>query len=246
MLQSISHPTLTIRIHAGFNADACLAGLLALSDNRFFSAQELLEARFPESTAKLLFEPVSVNHIAGHQVRFELPHEHVHRTLTDIASIYDRSALSEAARATADVIWTTIAQAEAHVHNADIAQVHFHEVGRMSNILAIGLIAELFIAMDPARIVASPLPMGDGSIRCAHGTVPNPAPATLAMLDGVAVCGWRGQGEPVTPTGLAILKGLQAQFGAWPTMVVKKHATVYAAGKYFDGVPNGTIFALGE
>ena len=246
MLQSISHPTLTIRIHAGFNAERLSRRIASTVRQSFLLRPGTTRGEVSGIDRQASFEPVSVNHIAGHQVRFELPHEHVHRTLTDIASIYDRSALSEAARATADVIWTTIAQAEAHVHNADIAQVHFHEVGRMSNILAIGLIAELFIAMDPARIVASPLPIGDGSIRCAHGTVPNPAPATLAMLDGVAVCGWRGQGEPVTPTGLAILKGLQAQFGAWPTMVVKKHATVYAAEKYFDGVPNGTIFALGE
>ena len=135
--------------------------------------------------------------------------------------------------------------AEARVHNSPLESVHFHEVGRMTNILAVGLIAEMFTSINPAAFVASPLPLADGTVRCAHGAVPNPAPATLAQLEGVAVRPYNGTGETVTPTGVAILKGLGAQFGPWPEMYVKRQVTAFAPGKTFEGA-NGLVFALGQ
>lgn len=105
-----------------------------------------------------------------------------------------------------------MASAEARVHNSPLESVHFHEVGRMTNILSVGLIAEIFTSVNPVAFIASPLPLADGMVRCAHGAVPNPAPATLAQLEGVAVRPYNGTGETVTPTGVAILKGLGAQF----------------------------------
>ena len=92
----------------------------------------------------------------------------------------------------------------------------------------------------------SPVPLTDGLVHCAHGAVPNPAPSLFAMLKDVPVTAFAGTGEAVTPTGLAILKGLGAQFGPWPTMTVRKNFTAYAPGKVFAGAPNGLLFALGE
>lgn len=238
---------LTARIHAGLNANSFLAGLLAVSGaTKFMSAQEFLESKFPESNSKLFFEPLSIEHIAGFTCRFETPHEHVHRHPADIAAIYEKSNLSEGALFWAGRIWQTLSQAEARVHGVAADEVHFHEVGRMSNILAVGLIAELFQALNPAQFVCSPIPIGDGTVMCAHGLVPNPAPATLAMLDGVAVRSYCGTGEAVTPTGLAIVLGLGATFGGWPEMVISKHVTAFVPNKVFENSANGTIFALGS
>lgn len=247
MLDLTDRPILTVRIHAGLNAASFLAGLLAVTGaTKFMTAQEFLESKFPQTPCKLFFEPTAVQHIAGFTCRFETPHEHVHRTPADIDAIYAASSLSDDARALAKQIWTTVSSAEARVHGVTIDEVHFHEVGRMSNILAIGLIAELFSTLNPAQFVASSIPVGDGEVMCAHGVVTNPAPAMLAMLDGVTVRPYTGSGEPVTPTGLAILLGLGVQFGGWPEMTVTKHVTAFAPGKFFEGSANGTIFALGS
>ena len=137
-----------------------------------------------------------------------------------------------------------LSEGEAGVHGMPVEHVHFHEVGRMANVLAVGLIAEWMTTLRPARLVVSPIPLGDGAIQCAHGTIPYPAPALFSMLDGVPVRAWAGDGEAVTPTGLAVLKGLGAEFGGWPAMTITKRATVFT-DKYFENVPNGALFALG-
>lgn len=244
---TFDRPILTVRVHAGLNAQSFLAGLLALTASPLLSPQELLTGKFPGVAAELTLENVSVHGISGVSASLTTPPEgHVHRHVGDILSIYEKSKLSEAAKARATDIWTVLAKAEARVHGADPADVHFHEVGRLSNVLAVGLIGELIHAVNPETLIASPLPMGDGAIRCAHGDVPNPAPATLAMMDGVAVRGFDGEGEAVTPTGLACLLGLGFSFGPWPQMRVRRHATAFQKGKIFEGTPNGSLFLLGD
>lgn len=245
---ALSRPVLTVRVHAGLNASALLAGLFSVSNlEQFFSADEFLRLRFPHAQATLNIRPAAVRGIGGVTAQFETPEEgHVHRKPGDILQYYERASnLSPAARQCAADIWLTLAQAEARVHGVDTASVHFHEVGRMTNILAVGLIAELFTAIRPIDFVCSPLPLADGTVRCAHGIVPNPAPATLALLEGAAVCPYGGIGETVTPTGLAILKGLGASFGAWPAMRVTRQVTAFAPNKFFEGA-NGLVVALGQ
>lgn len=246
MNHTFERPILTVRIHAGFNASVFLAGLLSLVGTRFLSPNELLQSKFPTLNCSLELVHKHVNHIAGVTAKVTCPHEHPHRTPADIERIYDASLLSVNARRIASDIWSVLARAEASVHNTPVEAVHFHEVGRMENIVCIGLIAELITSLNPARIVSSALPMGDGTIECAHGSIPYPAPALFAMLDGVPVRPYRGQGEPVTPTGLAVLRGLNAEFGGWPKMRIQKHVTAFAPRRVFEGVPNGTLFALGN
>ena len=142
--------------------------------------------RFPEVDAAIEFGPRAVNGILGHTLSIRTPHEHAHRTPADILRHYEASTLSDEAKAKAAAIWSVVANAEARVHGTTPDHVHFHEVGRMANIIAVGLIADFMTTIDPAMIVASPLPMTDGTINCAHGVVPYPAPALYAMLDGVA------------------------------------------------------------
>ena len=177
----ISRPVLTVRVHAGLNAASLLAGLFAVGGMGLFStANDLLKLRFPETQASLDVHPLSVNGIAGVTARFKAPVEgHVHRTPGDILHYYaTASNLSEAALEVAHRIWHNVASAEARVHNSPLESVHFHEVGRMTNILSVGLIAEIFTSVNPVAFIASPLPLADGMVRCAHGAVPNPAPAT--------------------------------------------------------------------
>lgn len=244
MSDLFNHPILTVRIHAGFNANAFLAGLLALTGQTAGTAQAYMERRFPELKAEIDFAPRAVNGILGHTLVIRTPHEHAHRTPADILRFYDASTLSAPAKAKAAAIWSVVANAEARVHGTTPDHVHFHEVGRLSNIIAVGLIADFMDTIEPRMIMASPLPMTDGEVKCAHGVVPYPAPALYAMLDGVAVRPWAGEGEPVTPTGLAVLLGLNARFGAWPEMVVSDHVTVFTP-QVFEGVANGTLMAFG-
>ena len=248
MLNVFSRPILTVRIHSGLNAESFLAGLLSVAGPaELFNLEDLLKSAFPRSKAHALLYPLSVNHIAGFSCRLDCPHEHVHRTPADIEAIYENeSALTPAAREITRRIWSVVAHAEARVHDACVEDVHFHEVGRMSNILAIGLIAEVFAAVNPIDFVCSPVPLGDGEVVCAHGVVTNPAPALLSMIDGVAVKPFAGEGEAVTPTGLAILLGLGARFDCWPQMRVRRHATAFHNKKVFNGCANGLLFALGD
>ena len=237
---------LAVRIHAGFNAGAFLAGLLALNDLPGGMAGAYLRTLFPNIDCGLEFAPRYVNSIRGMSARILAPKEHAHRHPADIRAIYAESRLSDAARTLSDRVWQVLAQAEAKVHGMSMDEVHFHEVGRMANILAIGLSAELFLKMNVSRIAASPIPMNEGEVECAHGLLPYPAPAMFTMLDGVAVRGSSGKGELVTPTGLAILKGFGAEFGPWPEMTIEKAAQIFVWGTEFEGFPNGSRFFLGS
>lgn len=235
---------LTVRIHAGFNAASFLAGLMALTDQSGGTATLFLRRLFPTIPAEIRFEDRYVNDIAGVTAKILTQPEHPHRTPGDIAAIYAESRLSDEARQKAAAVRKVLSEGEAGVHGMPVEHVHFHEVGRMANVLAVGLIAEWMTTLRPARLVVSPIPLGDGAIQCAHGTIPYPAPALFSMLDGVPVRAWAGEGEAVTPTGLAVLKGLGAEFGGWPAMTITKRATVFT-DKYFENVPNGALFALG-
>lgn len=86
--------------------------------------------------------------------------------------------------------------------------------------------------------------MCDGCIACAHGIIPVPAPAVVELLEGVPVRPFQGDGETVTPTAMALLRALGAQFGPWPSMRVEKQALVYGT-RIFPNAPNGALFALG-
>lgn len=257
---------LTVRLSAGFNAEVMLAGLLALTDQTTGTATAALRALFPTleeamgGTLSVTLTPCAISEIHGWRatVAFEAHHDHEHdhegehvhghthehTSLADIFNFYDQYAkLTDAALDRVEKIWLTLAKAESSVHGADVSTVHFHEVGRLSNRLAIALIAT-FMDRLGLTLSASPIPVGDGVIRCAHGFVANPAPATMAMLPGLPVTPFKGDGEPITPTGLAILIGLGASFGPWPEMQVARQVVAYAR-QYFPGVPNGARFILG-
>ena len=142
-------------------------------------------------------------------------------------------------------VFGLLADVEGRIHGIPVLEVAFHEIGALDSILDICLAAVLFDRLQPAQLICSPLPVSDGSIRCAHGLLMSPAPAVQDLLAGVPVYGVSPEGETVTPTALALLKALGATFGNWPNIVPEKLVRIYG-GKVFKSLPNGALFALGS
>jgi pyridinium-3,5-bisthiocarboxylic acid mononucleotide nickel chelatase len=156
-------------------------------------------------------------------------HSHPHsRHLGEILKIIAAAPISDLAKQTASAIFTALGEAEAKVHNVPVEAVHFHEVGAADAIVDIVCAAVGAEALQTERILASPLNVGSGRVKCAHGVMPVPAPATLELLKGIPVYSGEVQKELVTPTGAAIIKVLAAQFGTRPTMLTERIG--YGAG----------------
>jgi uncharacterized protein (TIGR00299 family) protein len=157
----------------------------------------------------------------GLRVGFDPARHPHHRGLADVAALIDRSAAGERAREQALAVFRRLAEAEGSVHGAPADKVHFHEVGAVDAVVDIlgCCVALEHLAVD--TIVCSPLPMGHGTVRCAHGVLPLPAPAVAAMLPGVPVYDAGVQGETVTPTGAALVTTLADRFGPMPSMTVE-------------------------
>ncbi len=235
---------LTIRAYSGLSGDIFLAGLLRMTEISEEETERLLVSIMPELAGSLRLVRRQVNHIGGWHAEVSLPHQHAHRTLADITGLIAQSGMSDGAKRLSTETFTLLARAEATVHEKRPEEVHFHEVGALDSILDICLSCELFVRLNPSRLVVSPLPVADGDVCCAHGVIPVPAPAVLELLEGVPVRPFPGQGETITPTAMALLRALHAEFGPWPAMLVEKRALVYGT-RVFPGAPNGALFALG-
>lgn len=173
-------------------------------------------------------------------------HDHDHgRSLTKIKEIIGEARISDSAKQTAIAIFQALGEAEAKIHNSDIEKIHFHEVGAVDAIVDIVCAAVGVEALGVDEIVCSPLNVGGGTVQCAHGKFPAPAPATLELLQGAPVYSSDVQAELVTPTGAAIVKTLVRNFGAFPSM--KNFKAGYGAGsRDFSGHPNVLRLTVGE
>ena len=157
------------------------------------------------------------------------PHEHGHgRGLKEIREIIRNAAISDGAKSTAIAIFEALGAAEAKIHSSDIESVHFHEVGAVDAMVDIVCAAVGAEALAVDEIVCSPLNLGGGTVKCAHGVLPVPAPATLELLRGAPVYSSGLQLELVTPTGAAIVKTLAKRFAPFPAMTIEKSG--YGAG----------------
>jgi len=178
------------------------------------------------------------------------PHEHQHkqghgRRLAEIREIISTANLSANAKTTAIKIFEALGAAEAKIHNCDIGEVHFHEVGAVDAMVDIVCAAVGAEALGVHEIVYSPLNVGGGTVKCAHGTLPIPAPATLELLKDAPVYSSGIEAELVTPTGAAIIKVLANRFGQFPAMKVEKIG--YGAGtRDFPGHANVVRIVVGE
>jgi pyridinium-3,5-bisthiocarboxylic acid mononucleotide nickel chelatase len=173
-------------------------------------------------------------------------HSHARgRHLSEILTIIAAAPISEGAKQTAGAIFTALGEAEAKVHSTSVEEVHFHEVGAADAIVDIVCAAVGAEALQVERILASPLNVGDGTVKCAHGVMPIPAPATAELLKGIPIYSGEVQKELVTPTGAAIVRTLVTQFGHLPRIV--SHRIGYGAGtRDFEHHPNVLRLILGE
>ena len=178
------------------------------------------------------------------------PHDHSHshehgRGLTEIRQIIFAAAISGRAKNTAIAIFEALGRAEAKIHNTSIDSVHFHEVGAVDAMVDIVCAAVGAEALGVDEIVCSPLNVGGGMVKCAHGTFPVPAPATVELLADAPVYSSGIQAELVTPTGAAIVRTLASRFAAFPEMKIEKSG--YGAGsRDFPGHPNVVRLTVGE
>ena len=145
-------------------------------------------------------------------------HHHAHRNMAEIRGMIASLPLPGEVRANAARVYETIAAAESHVHGVPVEQVHFHEVGTMDAVADVVGVCLLMHWLKPDRVCASAVHVGAGQVRCAHGLLPVPAPATAWILRDVPIYGGEIAGELCPPTGAALLKTFVSEFGRMPMM----------------------------
>lgn len=155
-------------------------------------------------------------------------HHHCHSTLSSIHAAIDGLVVSQWVKDNAKAVYDQIAQAESRVHGTSVEAVHFHEVGAWDAVTDVVGVCMALEALAPDEILASPVHVGSGQVRCAHGLLPVPAPATALLLQDVPVYGGQIRGELCTPTGAALLTRFVKQFVPMPVMTIC--ATGYGMG----------------
>jgi uncharacterized protein (TIGR00299 family) protein len=195
---------------------------------------------------ELTVEPVVRGSLAATNVTVVVTDQDpTHRHLHDIESMIDSSTLSESVKQGSKTVFRRLAETEARIHNTTPDRIHFHEVGATDSI--VDVVGSL-IALDTLQVAAvhsSPVHVGTGEVRCEHGTLPVPAPATVELLRGVPVYSQGIRTELSTPTGAALITTMSRSFGPMPPMTIE--AVGYGAGrKQIAERPNVLRAILGE
>lgn len=228
---------------AGASGDMLLGALLDLGLPLAYLHQELQKLQLPHwelTSEKTLEKGISVTRC---HVRVTQP-QHQHRHLKDIISIIDASSLKDTVKTSSKHMFQRLAEAEAAVHNQPIERVHFHEVGAIDSIIDIIGCNIGFDYFQIDNFAASILPVGWGTVQCAHGILPVPAPATTNLLKNTPVTPGLNEGEVLTPTGALIITSCTRQFGPLPTMTIDKVG--YGAGTKTLNQPNILRLILGQ
>lgn len=177
-------------------------------------------------------------------------HHHSHNSLRDITHIIERLDVEHEVREMALTVYEDIAQAESKVHNQPVDHIHFHEVGSLdaiADVVGVSLIMEI---LSPEKVVISPINLGSGTVKCAHGIVPVPAPATCELIKNIPAYESDMDGELCTPTGAALAKYIAQKspwgcgFGQMPALCIEN--TGYGMGKRNYPVANCVRAIIGE
>lgn len=195
----------------GISGDMTLASLLDLGVPKEIFLEEIeklnLKGEFEIKVSKK-----NESGIVGTNVEVIARETHAHRHLIDIFDIIDNSELNEAVKDMSKKIFMTIGEAEAKVHGTTIDKIHFHEVGAIDSIVDIVGSAILIDLLNIDKICTNSVPVGSGFVKCDHGIMPVPAPATIEILKDVPIKMNTVKGECTTPTGAAIIKTLCNEF----------------------------------
>ncbi len=246
----------------GAAGDMLAASLLAIQDDKDAALHALNTLGIPGVTFTM--EPQQSGGICGLHLHViigdkeELPgafvhhhdhdhhhhHTHTHTTLPDILHLIDHLHASDSVKTHMREIYALLADAESTVHGQPVELVHFHEVGAMDAVADIAAVCVLLEMLGVEAVAASPVHVGAGSIRCAHGILPVPTPATALLLENVPTYGGSIETELCTPTGAALLRHFAQSFGPQPQMTVARIG--YGIGtKQFSEAPNCVRAMLG-
>ncbi|MCX7986350.1 MAG: nickel pincer cofactor biosynthesis protein LarC [Bacteroidales bacterium] len=176
--------------------------------------------------------------------KYHEPKHHQQRTFSEIRRIIADSTLSDKVKNLSIKIFEKLAIAESKVHNIPVEQVHFHEVGAIDSIVDIVGAAICIDYLNPDMIIASTVELGSGTVRCAHGTYPVPAPATAELIKNIPVSMGRVPFEATTPTGAAIVATLVDSFQKYPSFTLEQ--TGYGAGSRDSEIPNVLRIFIGK
>lgn len=246
--------TLYIDCGMGAAGDMLTAALLELLPDRAGFLKKLNGLNIPGIT--VVAEPSSKCGITGTHIRVAVHgeeetehihdhhHHHHHGTMSEIRAIVGRLRIPTMVKLDILSVYEEIAKAESHAHGVSVDRIHFHEVGSMDAIADITAVCMLMHELDVDQVIASAVHVGSGQVRCAHGVLPVPAPATAYILQGVPIYGGSIRGELCTPTGAALLKHFVTEFGDMPPM--KVHAIGYGMGRKDFERANCVRVMLGE
>ncbi|MDE6662738.1 MAG: nickel pincer cofactor biosynthesis protein LarC [Lachnospiraceae bacterium] len=184
------------------------------------------------------------HHEDGHNHEHEHSHHHHHSSMHEIEHIIMDLNLPQNVRKDIIAVYSLIAEAESRAHGVPVTDIHFHEVGTMDAIADVTAVCMLMNEIAPDEVIVSPVHVGSGTVKCAHGTLPVPAPATAFILKDVPIYGGSIKGELCTPTGAALLKHFATAFADMPVMKTK--AIGYGMGKKDFETANCVRAMLGE
>ena len=243
--------TIYIDCSMGAAGDMLMAALLALHPDPEGFLQRL-NAALPENVTVTAEQAVKRG-ISGTHVHVvidgdeEGQHGHHHHPHTNIQEIYgkiDALPVPEAVRRNTRAIYERIARAESQVHGHPVENIHLHELGSLDALADVLGVCLLMEELAPEKVLASPVHVGSGTVRCAHGLMPVPAPATELLLHGIPMYSGQIQGELCTPTGAALLAHFVQDFGPMPALRVEKSG--YGLGTKDFGTANALRVLLGE
>ncbi|MGL4797525.1 MAG: nickel pincer cofactor biosynthesis protein LarC [Paraclostridium sp.] len=195
----------------GISGDMTIASLLDLGVPKEIFLDEINKLGL-DGEFEIQINSKNESGIVGTTVKVIAKETHAHRHLVDIFDIIDKSNLSNKVKDMSKNIFMTIGEAEAKVHGTTIDKIHFHEVGAIDSIVDIIGCSILIDILNIDRIYTKSVPVGSGFVKCDHGVMPVPAPATIEILKGVPIKLNTVNGECTTPTGAAIVKTLCDEF----------------------------------
>lgn len=230
--------------NSGISGDMSVGALLDLGADKDILEKALasmkLDNEFQYKITKQMVNAISTtdfdvilpehkHHEHNHEHNHE--HHHEHRNLNDVNEIIDKAEISENAKNLAKQIFKIVAEAESKVHNKDISEIHFHEIGAIDSIVDIVSFAVLYDNLRPEKVYFSTLTEGQGTVTCQHGELSVPVPAVCEIVSKyeIPIKITNNQGEMITPTGAAIVASLYTGESLLEEFVIKKVG--YGRGK---------------